>query len=216
VLYCGARGHRTLRPGLAERNGLLPLSRRDFLAAGGVAGAVVGGGVLVPVGLVLADDDEAAAPSGGAGPVAARLATFPRVRVASLSDLSVGEPVFFDYPFEAESNLIVRTGERVLGGIGPDGDVVAFSNQCTHMGCVITEYHADDHVLGPCPCHFSSFDLSRDGVASFGQATQNLPRILLDIDDDDVFATGIFRLVYGHGDNLAGENLTEVAVEVDA
>lgn len=165
------------------------------------------GGVLVPVGLVLTDDDSGATGSGATG---AQLATFPRLRIAGMSELSPGDPVFFDYPWEGASNLLVRTGTQVLGGAGPDRDVVAFSNQCTHMGCLITEYHPEAHVLGPCPCHFSSFDLSRDGVASFGQATQSLPRILLELDGDDIFATGVFRLIYGHSDNRSGEQLVEV------
>ena len=81
------------------------------------------------------------------------------------------------------------------------------------MGCPITTYQHEDHVLGPCPCHFSSFDLSRDGIVAFGQATQNLARILLEIDADDIYATGVFRLVYGLGDNLSSENLVAVAEE---
>jgi len=173
--------------------------------AGGAAGALLGAGVVVPVSLVLLDDDPDS--SGASNAV---LASYRRTRVAGLSDLAVGEPEFFDYPWEGASNLIVRMNAAVPGGAGPDRDVVAYSNQCTHMGCPITEYHADEQVLGPCPCHFSSFDLSRDGVVGFGQATQNLPRLLLEIEGDDVFATGVFRLIYGHGDNLAGEQLVEV------
>jgi len=175
--------------------------------AGGAAGALLGAGVVVPVGMVLLDDDESTSATGATNAV---LASYERVRVASLGSLIVGEPEFFDYPWEAASNLIVRMNAAVPGGAGPDRDVVAYSNQCTHMGCPITEYHEDTHVLGPCPCHFSSFDLSRDGVVGFGQATQNLPRILLEVDGDDVYATGVFRLIYGHGDNLAGEQLVEV------
>ena len=172
--------------------------------------------MVVPVGMVLLDDDESTAPQTNpdgspAAPSSALLASYERVRVAGLGDLSVGEPEFFDYPWEAASNLIVRMNAPVPGGVGPDRDVVAYSNLCTHMGCPVTEYHADTHVLGPCPCHFSSFDLARDGVVGFGQATQNLPRVLLDVDGDDVYATGVFRLIYGHGDNLAGEQLVEVS-----
>lgn len=182
--------------------------------AGGAAGALLGGGVLVPVGVVLLDDDEATTPAPGSPgaptPTSAVLASFERVKVGQLGDLAVGEPSFFDYPYEGTSNMLVRTTEPVRGGLGPDRDVVAFSNQCTHMGCPITVYQADINVLGPCPCHFSSFDISRDGVVGFGQATQNLPRVLLELDGDDLYATGLFRLVYGHGDNLAGEQLVKV------
>jgi len=181
------------------------VSRRDFLLAGTAAGAVVGAGVLVPLAVVLADED--AAVSGASG---ARLASFPRTRVASVSGLAVGEPQFFDYPFEGQSNIIVKTGNQSLGGVGDDRDIVSYSNLCTHMGCPVTEYQIDSSVLGPCPCHFSSFDLSRDGQVGFGQATQNLPRILLEVDSGDIYATGVFRLVYGQSDSLASAGLTEV------
>jgi arsenite oxidase small subunit len=179
------------------------IRRRDLLAGGAAAGALLAGGVLVPVGIVLTDNEESTA-------TGALLASYSRLRIASASDLAVGDTQFFDYPWEAASNILVRASEPVLGGIGDDRDLVAFSNQCTHMGCPITEYHPDNHVLGPCPCHFSSFDLSRDGIASFGQATQNLPRVLLELEGDDIYATGVFRLIYGHADNLAGESLVEV------
>ena len=182
------------------------LNRRDFMFAGAAAGAMIGGGVLVPLGFVLTNDESS-------GATAARLASFPRARIASLGDLPVGEPTFFDYPFEGLSNILVRSGQHTLGGIGTDGDVVAYSNQCTHMGCPITDYQPEHNVLGPCSCHFSTFDLSRDGVASFGQATQSLPRILLEIDGDDIYATGVFRLIYGREDNLANEGLFAVGEE---
>ena len=179
------------------------LRRRDFLLAGGAAGAVLAGGVLVPVGMVILDD-------GSSGASGAILAAYPTVRIGSLAALGVGEPVWFDYPWEGASNLLVDTGVASLAGVGDNGSIVAFSNQCTHMGCPVTEYQTDTGVLGPCPCHYSSFDLTRDGVASFGQATQNLPRIRLEIDGDDINATGVFRLIYGHADNHRGEQLVEV------
>lgn len=173
------------------------------------AGAVVGAGVLVPLGFVLLDDESS-------GATAARLASFPRSRVASLSDLAVGEPIFFDFPFKGLSNILVRTGLQTLGGIGDDRDLIAFSNQCTHMGCPITDYQKEANVLGPCSCHFTSFDLTRDGVPAFGQATQNLARVLLEVVDDDVFAMGVFRLVYGREDNLASDGLFAVGEEVSS
>ena len=184
----------------------MELRRRDFLLGGAAAGAIVGAGVIVPLGFVLADGDSTSA-------TGARLASFPRANVARLADLEVGVPQFFNYPFEGLSNILLRMGEPVLGGIGPDRDIVAYSNVCTHMGCPITTYQHEHHVLGPCPCHFSTFDLGRDGIVSFGQATQNLARVLLETDGDDIQAVGVFRLVYGLGDNLTGENLVAVAEE---
>jgi arsenite oxidase small subunit len=184
----------------------MTLRRRDFLLFGTAAGAVAGAGVLVPLGFVLTDDD-----SGATG---ARLASYPRTFVASLGDLEEGQPVWFDYPVEGASNVLVRLATTATGGIGPERDVVAFSNQCTHMGCTVTAFDPASGTLGPCPCHFSSFDLGRDGVTSLGQATQSLPRVLLELDGEDLYATGLFRLIYGHNHNLGGESLVAVAGEV--
>ena len=177
----------------------MTFTRREMLAAGGALGAVLAAGVVVPVSLVLSDDD--AESSGATG---AMLSSFPRTRIGSLSDLRVGEPQFFEYPLEGQSNILVALGAAAIGGIGADRDVVAYSNVCTHMGCPITEFVADHGVLGPCPCHFTSFDLGRDGQVVLGQATQNLPRVLLEVEDEDIYAMGVYRLVYGHHNTLGG------------
>ncbi|MGI9621374.1 MAG: arsenate reductase (azurin) small subunit [Acidimicrobiales bacterium] len=177
----------------------MTFTRRELLATGGALGAVLAAGVVVPVGFVLSEDD-----ADSSGATGALLAEFPRTQVASLSELRVGEPVFFEYPLEGQTNVLVALGSAAIGGVGTDGDVVAYSNSCTHMGCPITEFQPDHSVLGPCPCHFTSFDLGRDGQVTLGQATQNLPRVLLEVDGDDVFATGVYRLVYGHHNTLGG------------
>ncbi len=176
----------------------MAVSRREFLLIGAAAGAATAVGVIVPVGFALSDDD------GGGGTPGAAVAFFPGVRVASLSGLTVGEPVFFDYPLVGQSNLLVKTGRRAMGGIGPDSDVVAFSNQCTHMGCPIETYQSELYVLGPCPCHFTTFDLAKDGQVVLGQATQSQPRVRLTLEGDDIFATGLIRLVYGYDNSLSG------------
>ncbi|MFQ5557503.1 MAG: arsenate reductase (azurin) small subunit [Acidimicrobiales bacterium] len=184
------------------------MTRRELLLAGVATGAVTAGGVLVPVAVVL--DDGGSAPGTTApgvsvtGATGALVSVFPRTRVTSFADLEVGEPVFFDYPLVGQSNIAVRFGEALPGGVGPDRDLVAYSNICTHMGCTITDFVTEHGVLGPCPCHFTTFDLRRDGQVTLGQATQNLPRVLLDVDGDEVCADAVFRLVYGHADTLSG------------
>ena len=174
----------------------MALTRREFLLIGTTAGAFAAVGVVVPVALTKDGD--------GGGGEAAVVGLFPRMKVASLSSLDTGDPVFFDYPLEGQSNLVVKMGEPATGGVGPDDDVVAYSNLCTHMGCPITDYEPDHRLLGPCPCHFTTFDLSRDAQVTLGQATQNLPRVLLEVEDDDVYATGVLRLVYGFSNTLVG------------
>ena len=183
----------------------MPLTRREFLFLGGATGAVVAIGVLVPIGIAGLDTETG--DGSGAGGAGALVGFFPQVKVASLSGLQDGVPVLFDYPLVGQSNILVKMGEPVIGGVGPDEDIVSFSRLCTHMGCAISEYQHDNKVLGPCPCHYSTFDLIHGGQVTLGQATQNLPQLLLTVDGDDVYANGVFRLVYGFDNTLAGGEL---------
>ncbi len=199
------------------------LSRREFLFLGAAAGAAGGAGVVIPL-ATLARDDESATSVGesttstteaqtattvGAGEPAAEVTGFQRVKVASLAELENDVPVTFDYPLEGQPNMLVKLGAPAETGIGPDQDLVAFSTICTHMGCQLEDYIPEHKVLGPCPCHFTTFDLSHDGMVVLGQATQQLPRVLLDVDDEgDVYAVGLLRLVYGYSDSLEGTPVT--------
>jgi len=178
----------------------MTLNRRDFLLGGGVLGALAASGVIVPMAFVLTDNNNGDA-SGASG---AEFVDFPRTKVGSLSSLSQTQPAFFDYPLDGQSNVLVKLGQPNPTGVGSDRDVVAYSNLCTHMGCAVIEYNDDSKTLGPCPCHFSTFDLATDGQVALGQATQNLPQVHLVVEGDDIFANGVFRLVYGHINTLDG------------
>ncbi len=171
------------------------LSRREFLLIGAAAGAVAAAGVVLPIS-ILARDGE----SGGL----AMLGVFDRRRIGSLADFRDGGEIRFDYPLDGQANIAVKLGTQAHGGVGPDGDIVSYSRLCTHMGCAIDDFQAEHGVLGPCPCHFSTFDLGADGQVVLGQATQNLPRVLLEVEDEQVYATAVFRLVYGYHNTLAG------------
>ncbi|HKT22235.1 MAG TPA: twin-arginine translocation signal domain-containing protein, partial [Nitrososphaerales archaeon] len=61
---------------------------------------------------------------------------FPRVKVSSVSELSTGKVVIFNYPLDNEPNILVKLGQQASGGVGPDGDIVAFSQVCQHLGCI--------------------------------------------------------------------------------
>jgi arsenite oxidase small subunit len=128
-----------------------------------------------------------------------------------LSDLKPGEPFDFEYPLEGQRNFVLKLGAPAHGGIGDDGDIVAFSYACTHMGCPLIGLYKDEHkILGPCGCHYSTFDLTRSGMVVLGQATENLPQITLALDGDDVYASGVMGLIYGYRDNLADGKPVEV------
>jgi arsenite oxidase small subunit len=59
-------------------------------------------------------------------------------------------------------------------------------------------------VLGPCPLHLSTFDLTKHGMIVSGHATASLPQIVLELDGDDIVATGVMGLFYGHHRNPSG------------
>ena len=196
---------------LAERPPLR-FSRRDFIIGALAGGAAATVAVLLPVTLIGDGDEEPSeGPPAGEAP-AVVLTTYPRQRVASVSDLKQGEPVDFEYPLQGQQNFLIKLGAPAQGGVGPEGDIVAFSYLCTHMGCPLIGQYKDEHkIVGPCPCHFTTYDLRNNGMVVLGQATQNLPQITLVVEDDDVYATGLMGLIYGFRDNLLDAQPAEVA-----
>jgi arsenite oxidase small subunit len=134
----------------------------------------------------------------------AQTAAFDRRRIGSLSDLEVGVPVAFNYPYEHPSalNNLIKLGAPAGGGISPDNDVVAFNTTCPHMGFPLNGTYKPDHqVMGPCGWHLSTYDLTRHGIIISGHATQGLPQITLELDGDDIYATGVQALLFGFADN---------------
>ena len=60
---------------------------------------------------------------------------------------------------------------------------VAYSKICTHAGCPVGLYRAQDQVL-ICPCHQSTFDVTRGAVPVFGPAARRLPQLNLEVDEE--------------------------------
>ena len=114
------------------------VSRRDFLAglgysAGGVViGLAVGGFAAsrggdrdTPGGVAQLVTPPTSAPTAVAEAqtqlVPAIATAYPRLRVASMSELQVGDVVDFEYPTEGSEASLVRLGRTAAGGIGPVG-----------------------------------------------------------------------------------------------
>lgn len=79
------------------------------------------------------------------------------------------------------------------------GGIVAYSKLCTHVGCPVGLYQAEEALL-LCPCHQSTFDVLDGARPVFGPATRSLPQLPLDVDDDGfLVATGDFSDPVGPG-----------------
>ncbi|MDH3668488.1 MAG: arsenate reductase (azurin) small subunit [Paracoccaceae bacterium] len=156
------------------------VSRRDILSIGAAAGLGAGLASLEPS--------------------PARAQTMPQTEVAKLADLAPGTALDFAYPDEDSPAILLAMGGPVEDGIGPNGNIVAFSTLCTHKGCPVG-WQTDQQML-ICPCHWSTFDPAKGGRMIIGQASQGLPQIVLKVEGDAVMATGVDGLIYGRQTNV--------------
>jgi len=77
--------------------------------------------------------------------------------------------------------------------------IVAYSKLCTHVGCPVGLYQAEDGLL-LCPCHQSTFDVYDGARPVFGPAARSLPQLPLAVDDDGyLIATDDFSGPVGPG-----------------
>ncbi len=166
---------------------LVDVGRRQFLRGSGLAAAGFATAATLPA-------DAKAAPQ------LARVA-YPSNRLANVSDLKVNEPLEVSYPDADAPGVLLKLGERVEGGAGPDGDIVGYSTICPHKGFPMT-YNSDDRTLN-CPGHYSRFDVEKGGQQVWGQSTQNLPQYILNVDGNgDIYAEGLDELLYGRLNNV--------------
>ena len=102
-----------------------------------------------------------------------------RVRIAALSAIAPGTAMMFGYPTPQDPCLLIRTR---------DGRLLAYSQKCTHLSCAVVP-KLDDGIIR-CPCHEGIFDLAT-GRNIAGPPPRPLPVIELDVEGDEVFATGV-------------------------
>jgi Rieske Fe-S protein len=103
----------------------------------------------------------------------------PHRRIASASGILPGHAQVFAYPGEGDDCLLVRT---------LDGELVAYSQKCTHLSCAV--YYAAEHDRLECPCHHAAFSAAT-GAVLYGPPPRPLTRIALEQRGDEVWAVGI-------------------------
>lgn len=81
--------------------------------------------------------------------------------------------------------IIVRSSSPQADGVSVgEVNLLAFSRQCTHLGCTVNEPVGD--VMG-CPCHGSLFNPQTAAVVR-GPAGSPLPKIKLEARQDGIYA----------------------------
>jgi arsenite oxidase small subunit len=166
---------------------LVDVGRRQFLRRGAMATAGAAAATVLPG-------------KATAKPTPARL-DYPSNRLANVSQLKPNAAMDITYPDKDSPGVLIKLGTRVPGGVGPDGDIVAFSTLCPHKGFPLY-YTAADKTLN-CPGHYSRFDCEKGGLQIIGQATENLPQFTLRVAaNGDIFAEGVDELIYGRLSNV--------------
>ena len=132
--------------------------------------------------------------------------------VANLSDVTPNKPIEFSYPLQETPNFLVKLGVNATGGIGPDGDIVAFSMICQHLGCIFGYVEAGKPAtcnpgyrgsgpVGYCCCHGTVYDLVNGAAVLAGPSPRAVPQVILELDDStgDIYATGMTPpTIYGY------------------
>ena len=95
------------------------------------------------------------------------------------TNIAVGSVVTFNYPTDHDPCVLVRVSEQ---------EYVAYSQKCTHLSCAVIP--KPELGIIHCPCHEGFFDL-RTGRPTAGPPPRPLPRILLDVRADGIYATGV-------------------------
>ncbi len=188
-------------------------SRRNLLKAGVGFGAilVVGGVASVARSLINPGIPETSSTtqtettsSGASGAPPAATPNFPVIQVANVKDIQESVPISFYYPLTDQPNMLIKLGVKAQGGVGPDGDIIAFSQICQHLGCLYafvetgsspacnSSYKASGPI-GYCCCHGSRYDLTEGAKVIGGPAPRPVPQVILyyDATTGNIWATGM-------------------------
>lgn len=153
-------------------------TRREFLKFSALGlGAVVATPTLI---------------AGDTPPTMSVYGSYTKNRVGSLVQLKKAGELDFSYPDE----------NGLCKAVYVNNEVKAYSIICTHKGCP-TIYNKEKAMF-ECPCHFTKYDAKKDGQMVIGHATGALPRVLLEINGDDIFAIGVDGLIFGRINNNVG------------
>ncbi len=96
--------------------------------------------------------------------------------IVELSKVARGTSHLFRYPTSHDPAILVHL---------PDGELRAYSQKCTHLGCVVFWEEGGEDLY--CPCHEGHFDL-HSGVPLAGPPDRPLTRINIEVREGTVWA----------------------------
>lgn len=148
------------------------MSRRDFLIAATAAmGAVITAIVAVPVAAMFLDPALRRAGAQGNW-----IKLGPAAQFGS-------EPTLFSISATRQDAFMKQQVKANVFGFVLEGEPVAMSNICTHLGCPVS--WAADRQEFLCPCHGGVYN--KQGVPIAGPPPRPLPRFETKIEDGDLY-----------------------------
>jgi Rieske Fe-S protein len=105
--------------------------------------------------------------------------SLPRRQIATLPELKSSRVIGFRYPTDDDPCLLIMLD---------DDRIVAFGQECSHLACaVIPDLQRNELV---CPCHNGHFEIA-GGRPIAGPPRRPLPRVLIEVENEAIFATGV-------------------------
>lgn len=99
----------------------------------------------------------------------ARLLSYPPVKIEGAERVLPGSFLYFNYPRASDPAVLVRA---------QDGEYLAYSRKCAHLGCSVD--YDDARRCLVCPCHRGAYD-ARTGYVVFGPPPRPLDQIVLQV-----------------------------------
>ena len=139
--------------------------------------------------------------------------SWPRVKLVNANSLELLKPVNFNYPLVNTPNILVKLGVKAENGVGDEGDIVAYSGICQHLGCYYaflspgSSPSCESSFKAPTPqgyccCHGGQYDLAQGARVISGPPPRPVPAVKLEYDSatGDIYAVGMGPpTIFGHG-----------------
>ena len=95
--------------------------------------------------------------------------SYPPMKIEGAEKVMPGSFLYFSYPRGNDAAVLVRAH---------DGEFMAYSRKCAHLGCSVDFDLA--HRCLKCPCHQGAYD-SRTGSVMYGPPPRPLDQVILQV-----------------------------------